>query len=151
MPFTSSRWVPVRSLVAVAGIALTLACASSGQSPSSTPALVATTCPAWQADSLLAHYQHLGETGTTLPRMLHPGAQIYPPEMEATGTPGWARIAFLVRPDGTADPCALRVLEASNDAFKAPGVTMILNSRFSTPPRPTYAEQILRWQVIHRE
>ena len=46
--------------------------------------------------------------------MLHPGAQVNPPEMEATGTPGWARIAFLVRTDGTADPCAIRALESSD-------------------------------------
>ena len=143
--------VPVRSPVAMAGIVLMLACASSGQAPSPTAGRVATTCPAWQADSLLAYYHDLGDSGTTHPRMLHPGAQVYPAEMEATGTPGWARIAFLIRPDGTADPCALRVLEVSDDAFKTPGVTMILNSRFSRPSRPTYAEQILRWQVIYHE
>ena len=79
--------------------------------------------------------------------MLHSGNEIYPAGREATGTAAWVRVAFLVRPDGTPDPCSIRVQGSSDKAFEQPGMAMILNSRFSRPPRPTYVEQIIRWQV----
>ena len=137
----------MRVHLALAGIASILACGTYGAASPAMASRTATACEIAQTDSILAYYRHLGDSGTTHPRMLHPGAQVYPAEMQATGTPGWARLEFLVRTDGTADPCAIRALEASDKAFEAAGVSMILNSRFSKPSRPTYMEHIVRWQV----
>ena len=137
----------MRVRLALAGIVSILACGTYGPASPAVASRASAACETPKADSILAYYRHLGDSGTTHPRMLRPGAQVYPTEMQAAGTPGWARLEFLVRTDGTADPCAIHVLEASDKAFEAAGVTMILNSTFSKPPRPTYVEQTVRWQV----
>ena len=79
--------------------------------------------------------------------MLSAGRQLYPAAMRMAGKDGWIKVEFIVQTDGRVDPCTIRVLEYSDEAFIDPGVDMLLNSAFSRPEYPTYMQQTINWRV----
>jgi hypothetical protein len=133
------------SLISVA-LAIVGACTPGPPNPL-VPFQTRASCSGADSDSLLS-VKRAARDSLNEPRMLRAGRQIFPAEVRQSGEDGWIRVEFLVAPDGTVDPCRVRVLGYSHSAFIDPGVAMLLDSEFAAPEHQTYMQLTINWRVL---
>jgi hypothetical protein len=112
-------------------------------------------CDRRAADSLMAalRIQQDAVSATDVaPTFLQPGLQRYPKQLRRRGIGGRVEFEYVVRVDGTVDPCTVRALTYTNEGFILSGSDMLAASRFSVPlrngvPSPTLMRQVVTWRI----
>ena len=146
--------IPVQPTLTLLAASLVVACTRRAD-VSTFPALV-TQCNRAAADSLVSALkaQQEGEPSSAQgsPKMLQPGRQRYPSKLYTRGIGGRVEFEYVVQVDGSVDPCTIRPLSYTNEAFVLPGSEMLAASQFAVPlrngvPAPVLMRQALNWRV----
>ena len=95
------------------------------------------------SDSTLARLRSGFDSTAGSVHMLRAGQQRRPPGFRE----GSVTFEYIVLTDGRIDPCSIRIVNFTDEAFIDPGVDMLLESEFSKPDQPAYVRQWLRWEV----